>query len=168
MAGNHREGVPSRAAIFGHPIHPMLIPFPIAFLVGALGADLAYWWVDDAFWARAALWLTGTGFLAGAAAAIFGLTDFIGIGRAREHAAGWIHFLGNGTALTLALVSWLIRLGGAADAVLPWGLTLSVVIAGILTVTGWYGGDLSYRHLIGVTGHGGERTQEPPGRRHVA
>ena len=36
-------GVRSRATIGGHPIHPMLIPFPIAFLVGAFLADVVFW-----------------------------------------------------------------------------------------------------------------------------
>lgn len=43
MAGDHTTGVPSRAAIAGHPIHPALIPFPIAFLIAALATDLGYW-----------------------------------------------------------------------------------------------------------------------------
>lgn len=47
------------------------------------------------------------------------------------------------------------RLDDAAAAVLPWGLTLSAINAALLGVTGWYGGELSYRHRIGVTGHGG-------------
>ncbi len=58
---DHSQGVPSTAAIAGHPLHAMLIPFPIAFLLGALAADLAAWGTGDAFWTRAALWLAGAG-----------------------------------------------------------------------------------------------------------
>lgn len=141
---------PSRAALFGHPLHPMVIPFPIAFLVGALGADLAHWGTGDPFWARAALWLVGVGLLMGALAALLGLIDFLSIGRARAHAMGWIHALGNAAALLLSLLNWLIRLGDPA-AVLPWGLVLSALVAAILGVTGWAGGELSYRQRIGVT-----------------
>ncbi len=57
MAGDHTRGVPSRAAVVGHPIHPVFVPFPLAFLVGALLTDLAYWWTADPFWGRASLWL---------------------------------------------------------------------------------------------------------------
>jgi uncharacterized membrane protein len=141
---------PSTAAILGHPIHPMLVPFPLAFLVGVLLADLAYWGTADAFWARAALWLVGAGVVAGAVASVAGLIDFFTIQRAREHAMGWVHFLGNATALALSLVNWLLRVDEPAAAILPWGLVLSVVVAGILGVTGWAGGELSYRHRIGV------------------
>ena len=44
----------SSAKLLGHPIHPMLVPFPIAFFIGAFLADLAYLWLGDPFWANAA------------------------------------------------------------------------------------------------------------------
>jgi FtsP/CotA-like multicopper oxidase with cupredoxin domain len=164
---DHTRGAPSRAAIAGHPLHAMLIPFPIAFLLGAFGADLAAWWTADPFWARAALWLTGAGVVTGGLAALFGLVDFLTIERARVHTVGWVHALAAGTTLALAAASWLLRLGDPV-AVPPLGLALSALTAAALAVTGWAGGDLPYRHLIGVTGHGGhegghaaERTSAP-------
>lgn len=157
MANNHTRGAPSTAAIAGHPIHPIVIPFPIAFLVGALFADLAFWATLDPFWAMASLWLVGAGLVMGVLAGISGLTDFVTIGRAREHVDGWIHALGNGTVLAIAFANLLLMMSSPATGVLPWGLTLSAITAAILVVTGWYGGELSYRHMIGVTGHGSER-----------
>ncbi len=156
-ADDHTIGVPSTAAIGGHPIHPILIPFPIAFLIGALASDLGYWWTADPFWARLSLWLVGAGLVTGAIAAVVGLVDFLTIARAREHRIGWIHALGNGAVLVLALVSLLWRRGDPIAAVFPWGITLSGVITILLVVTGWAGGELAYRHMVGVTGHG---TQE--------
>lgn len=50
-------GVPSTVAIAGHPLHPLTVIFPIAFLAAALGTDLGYWLTEDFFWARASLWL---------------------------------------------------------------------------------------------------------------
>lgn len=150
MSHRHTDPAPSTAAIRGHPIHPMLIPFPLAFLVGVLLTDLAYWATSDLFWARASLWLVGAGVVSGLVAALFGLIDFFTIRRARDHTLGWIHFLGNATALILSLLSWLLRLDDPAAAILPWGLLLSVIVAAILGVTGWAGGELSYRHRIGV------------------
>src|SRR5215216_924893 len=94
------EGVKSTAAIVGHPIHPILVPLPIGFLVGALLSDLAFARTEDEFWARAALWLILAGFIAGALAAVFGLIDFLTIQRARR-IDGWIHFIGNALALLL-------------------------------------------------------------------
>ncbi len=159
---DHTRGAPSKAAIVGHPIHPMLVPFPIAFLTGALLTDLAYWWTGEPFWARTSLWLVGGGLVGGGLAAIFGLTDFLTIRRVREHTDGWVHFLGNVAVLALALTSLVLRLRGATVAVLPWGLGLSWTTVGLLLVTGWYGGELAYRHLIGVTGHGPQQDASQP------
>lgn len=142
--------VPSTATIAKHPIHPMLIPIPITSLLGALATDIAFWWTDDAFWARAALWLTGIGVLSGLVAAIPGLIDFVTIRRVREHSIAWGHMIGNVAVMILAATSWFLRLGDAAAAVIPWGLTISLINALILTVTGWLGGELSYRHRVGV------------------
>ena len=153
--GDHSGGVPSRAAIAGHPIHPMLIPFPIAFFVGALVTDLVFLLTGDPFWARTSLWLIVGGLAGGLIAAIFGLTDFLTIPRVREHNIGWVHALGNGTVLLLSLVNLLLRLANPQAGILPWGLLLSFIVTGILVVTGWFGGELAYRHMIGVIGHKG-------------
>lgn len=161
------NGVTSAAAVRGHPLHPMVVPFPIAFLIAGLGADLAFWGTGDPFWARAALWLVGAGFFTALAAAALGLVDFLRRASVRQLAIAWAHALGNATVAVLALASWLLRLGGAEQAVLPWGLALSVFIALILAVTGWLGGELSYRHKIGLApdAHApGEAVNLPPGR----
>jgi uncharacterized membrane protein len=127
----------------------MLIPLPIGFLVGTLASDLAFWGSADAFWARASFWLLAAGVVTGLLAAVFGFIDFVSIERARRP-AGWAHFLGNLLAVTLSLVSWLLRLADHAAAVLPTGLVLSFVVVAILLVTGWLGGELTFRHKIGV------------------
>ena len=64
----------STANIGDHPIHPMLIPFPIAFLVATFGCDLAFWWTRTPGWAPGALWLLGAALIMAALAAIAGLT----------------------------------------------------------------------------------------------
>jgi Predicted membrane protein (DUF2231) len=69
--------------------------------------------------------------------------------------------------LLLAAVSWLLRLSDPAAAVLPWGLALSAVTVGLLLVTGWTGGELAYRHMVGVTGHGGHEPTHA-GEEHTA
>src|SRR6185437_1463003 len=150
MADDLSRGVRSTASINGHPIHPMLVPFPIAFLVGTLATDLVFWGTGDRFWSVASMWLVGAGLVMGALAALFGLTDFLTIERARAGSTGWIHFLGHLVAVILALVSLLLRIGDPAAAVLPGGLVLSFVIVGILLITGWMGGELAYRYKIGV------------------
>ena len=60
----------STAQIAGHPIHPMLIPFPIAFFVSTFVADLVYWQTSSAASANATVWLLGAGLVMAALAAI--------------------------------------------------------------------------------------------------
>jgi uncharacterized membrane protein len=153
MKEMYSEGVTSTASILGHPLHPLMVAFPISFLVGTFVSDLAYWRFDDPFWARASLWLVAAGVVTGLLAAVLGLIDFITIRRARS-SVGWLHFLGNLTAVGLSLVSWLIRAGNVEGATVPTGLTISLIVTLILVVTGWLGGELAFRHKIGVVGNG--------------
>lgn len=148
------SGVPSTVAIAGHPLHPLMVTFPIAFLSGAFGADLGYWLTQDRFWARAALWLIGAGFIAGLLAALTGMLDFLKIDRVKKHRAGWIHMVGNVTVMVLTLVNWVLRWNNVESAVLPTGLILSAIVASLLAITGWYGAELVYRHKVAVIGEG--------------
>lgn len=149
MSDDATKGVRSTAAIRGYPIHPMLVPFPIAFLTGALATDLVFASTGEPFWANFSLWLVGAGLVMAGVAAVAGLTDFLTIPRARGP-TGWIYLFGNAAALAIALVSLTFRIGSPADAVLPSGLILSIVTVGILLVTGWMGGELAYRFKIGM------------------
>lgn len=146
------SGARSTVHVLGHPVHPMLIPFPIAFLIGAAVTDLVYVVSEDGFWADVSLWLLMAGLLTGAGAALVGLVDFLTIEQARRHLSGWIHLYGNLLVLVLAVVNWIPRIDEPSSFVAPWGLTISLVTAALLAVTGWTGGELSYRHRIGVTG----------------
>ena len=67
------------AKIFGHPLHPMLVPFPIAGFVGALVCDLIYQPGGDIFWFRASEYLLGAGVAMALLAAVMGLIDFLGM-----------------------------------------------------------------------------------------
>src|SRR5215203_739998 len=76
MGMYHRHGVQSTAAIAGHPLHHMLIVFPVAFLIGALGTDIAFLAVQDPFWAQVSYWLLIAGIVTALVAAVPGLIDF--------------------------------------------------------------------------------------------
>jgi uncharacterized membrane protein len=141
----------STAKIAGHPIHPMLVGFPIAFLVGTLVCDLVYLNGGNPGWATGALWMVGAGVTTALVAAVFGFIDFLGDERVRYLGDAWRHMIGNLTAVTLAAISWILRVTqGAEEAVMPWGLTLSVAVALILGYTGWKGGELVFRHRVAV------------------
>lgn len=141
-----RSEIPSKAALFGHPIHPMLIPFPIASLVGVLITDLVYASTGDAFWANAARWLLLAGIVTGAGAGIVGAVDYLGIRQVQRNVLATMHAVGNLIALLLSG----FNLIGRWDEPTNTSLVLSLIVVLILTVTGWLGGELSYRHLVGV------------------
>lgn len=143
---------PSRAAIAGHPIHPVLVPLPIAFISSALATDLLYLRTSDRFWSRASKTLLGAGLVTGLMAAPFGTTDFLSIKQAREGSEGWLHGLGNAAVLGLTATNLLLRRNDRERVIGRKGIVLSATTAALLGGTGWLGGELSYRKLIGVAG----------------
>lgn len=145
-------GITSSVAILGHPIHPVIVIFPVAFLSAAAGADIGYWLTKNEFWAEGSMWLIGGGLLAGVAAAVVGMLDFIRIPRVRSRTAGWAHMWLNVAVLALSAVNFAIRLFYSETIILPMGLILSLVVATLLIASGWYGGELTFRHKVGIVG----------------
>ena len=146
---------PSTAAIAGHPIHPMLVPLPIGLLSAAAVSDLAAVATGDRFFARASRLLLGGGIATALTAAPFGAVDFLTIDAARRRPEAWLHGLGNLGVVAISGVNLALRRQGDAK-VTRTGVALSAAAAFMLLVTGWLGGELSYRHRIGVAGSGGE------------
>lgn len=152
-------GITSSVAILGHPIHPVIVIFPVAFLSAAAGTDLGYWLTKGEFWSQASVWLLGAGLLSGIAAAVIGMFDFIRIPRVRNRRAGWAHMWLNIAMLALTVVNFGLRLIGTNAIILPFGIFLSLVVSALLLISGWYGGELTFRHKVGIVGPG--ETQIP-------
>ncbi|MBO1059122.1 MAG: DUF2231 domain-containing protein [Dolichospermum sp. JUN01] len=151
------SGVPSTVAIAGHPLHPLSIIFPIAFLAAALGSDFGYLLTRDFFWARASLWLIGLGLVTGIIASVIGMSDFLQIERVRKRSAGWVHLILNLSILLFTTLNFFLRFRDAQLHILPWGLLLSLIVGTLTSLTGWFGAELSYRHKIGVVGAGSKK-----------
>jgi uncharacterized membrane protein len=147
----------STASIAGHPIHPMLVPFPIAFFVAAFICDLIYWRSGNPGWVTATLWLLGGGLIMAALAAIVGLIEVLGEPRMRELNDAWYHAGGNVLVVLIEAYNWYSRYASGAEAVLPMGLILSLIATGLLLFTGWKGGELVFRHRVGVIDEEAER-----------
>ena len=158
--GGRVRGLPSTAAIMGHPIHPGLIPFPIAFLTTAVATDLAARATGDPFWSRVSGYLIGAGLAAGAVAGAVGAIDYFTIRRARESSVGKLHAYGNSAALALAAANLAMRRDARPGEVPDGALALSLATAGLIGVTAWAGGELSYAHMVGVAGHDDQHTHE--------
>jgi uncharacterized membrane protein len=137
----------STAKIFGHPIHPMLVPFPIVCFILAFVCDILYAQGHTEL-ATASNWLLGIGLVMAALAALAGLTDFLGEKRI-QGADAIKHMLANVTAVVLELINLLFRIKNP-DFIRTAGVYISVVVVLILLYSGWKGGDLVFRHGMGV------------------
>jgi uncharacterized membrane protein len=141
----------STARVEGHPIHPMLVPFPIAFFVATFAADIGYATMGNTGWVLATEWLLGAGLLFAGLAAIAGLTDFFGDRRIRCLNATWWHMGGNLAAVAISGWNFYLRYHAGAAAGLNSAYTLiSGLVVVILLFTGWKGWEMVYRHRVGV------------------
>ena len=134
----------------GHPIHPVLIPFPIAFLYGTFVFDLVGLITDNAsFWTTGA-YLNIAGVVMGLVAAVPGLIDYLytvppnstGKERATRHA------IVNASSLVLFAIAFFVRGGVAAPNYIV--LALEIIGLGLISAGGWMGGTMVYRNQIGV------------------
>jgi uncharacterized membrane protein len=140
----------STAKIAGHPLHPMIIPFPIAFFVAAFACDVAFSRTGHSAWPTASLWLIGAGLVMAAVAALAGLTDFLGSRQIRALRPAWLHMIGNVIAVVLELINFLLRYRNGTAAVPPTGIVLPGIAVLILLFTGWMGWEMVYRHRVGI------------------
>lgn len=141
----------SRVSLFGHPLHPVMIHFPVAALIGLIATDLAYVFTGDVFWARASLWLAGVGTLGGAISGCAGLADLILVKQIRQLIKAWCHAILAVMLLSLAALNWLLRFTTeAGEAIVPWGVYLSLLSGSLIGVTGFLGGQLVYEYAVGV------------------
>lgn len=141
----------SRAKLLGHPIHPMLIVFPLGLLATAVIFDILHMIFDvDAFHV-VSYWIMAAGIVGGLLAALFGLIDWLAIpGATRAKSIGLWHGIGNVVVVALFALSWWFRRGAPDYA--PGTLALVFSFAGVLLalITGWLGGELVYRLDVGV------------------
>ncbi|RZL03444.1 MAG: DUF2231 domain-containing protein [Rubrivivax sp.] len=141
----------SKAKFLGHPIHQMLIVFPLGLLGASVLFDLAYRLLHVPVLAEVAYWTMAGGLIGGVAAAPFGLIDWMAIPQGtRAKAIGALHGGANVLVLLLFLGSWVLRqeaedhASTAATALSIGGLALSMVSA-------WLGGELVSRLGVGVS-----------------
>lgn len=144
----------STAQIGGHPIHPMLIPFPIVCFLGTFLADIIYTQSGDAGWASASYWLLGIGLATAALAATAGVIDYLGDDRIRRLGDALKHMLANVAAVVIEAVNLVLRIDNR-DFIDSTGVWLSGLVVLLLLYSGWKGGDLVYKHGIGVHDHPG-------------
>ncbi len=140
----------SRIKIAGHPIHPMLIVFPLGLLATAVAFDIAGMVSDDNTWFTISFWMIAAGIIGALVAALPGLIDWLAIPRnTRAKAIGLWHGAGNLIVVLLFIISWFMRRGNG-DVPTNGALVLSFLGVVLALVTGWLGGELVDRLGVGI------------------
>lgn len=142
----------SKLKLLGHPVHPMLIVFPLGLLSTAVIFDLLYLATGNGDLAIFAFWAIAAGVVGGLTAAVFGFGDWLAIpGGTRAKRLGLVHGIGNVAVTALFALSWLLRTGDPTylpDNPLP--LILGVAGALIALFTAWLGAEMVYRLRVAV------------------
>jgi len=139
----------SRAKLLGHPIHQMLIVFPLGLLAMALIFDGVHLVTGNPYWSEIAYWMIAAGVVSGFVAAPFGFVDWLAIpSGTRAKRIGALHGAGNAIVLVLYAMSWAIR--GANPRNPGIALVFSFAGGALALITGWLGGELVDRLAVGV------------------
>lgn len=140
----------SRAHVFGHSLHQILICFPIALLSSSVLFDVLWRITGDAKWPPMAFYLIEIGLIGGVLAALFGFIDYLGIPPgARAKRIGAYHGVASAVLVAIFAASWAMRLGHV-ESPPPHALFLSFCGVALLGVAGWLGGELVTRFAVGV------------------
>jgi uncharacterized membrane protein len=141
----------SRVKLLGHPVHPMLIVYPLGLLFMAVIFDILHLIFGSRLLPTASYYMIAAGVLGGLLAAIFGFIDWLALpNNSRAKNIGLWHGLGNVLIVGLFATSWFLR-GDNVDFVPDsTALILSFAGAALALVTAWIGGELVYRLGVGV------------------
>jgi uncharacterized membrane protein len=138
----------TKAGIAGHPLHPMLVVFPIGLWVFSFAADLIYVSTHNTTWVAIAYYAIAGGIIGALAAAVPGAIDLYSITRGQTRRTGVWHMLINLTVLVLFAVNfWQRSYTRELTSGLIW---LSGISVALLAVSGWLGGEMVYRQGVAV------------------
>ena len=143
----------SKIKIFGHPLHPMLIPFPVAFYTGALVCYIVYSSNHDPFWFKIGYVANLAGIIMAALAALPGFIDWLNIpSDARAKKTGLFHLICNVSALACYGINWYLQCHKWDDAQPTLGpaIILTGIGMALTLVAGFLGWTLVQTHHVGV------------------
>lgn len=156
----------SKAKLLGHPIHPMLVGFPVAFYTGTLVTFIVYAVTMNPFWYRVAGVANWAGVVTAAVAALPGLVDWAtGIPpRTAAKKTGLLHMGLNVTALLAFLISAIVATNHWDDVLPPAGTGVVLSAIGVLLTlpAGFLGWSLVQDHHVGIKLTPEQERLEPP------
>ena len=134
----------------GHPLHLMLVNFPVGLWITSVVFDIIHLVTGNGYWSGVAFWMIAAGTIGGLLAALAGVTDWTGIpGDTPAKRVGMIHGLGNSIVLLLFVASWLLRLHAPDDPPII-AYVLSFLGAALVSGTAWLGGELTGHFGVGI------------------
>ncbi len=131
-----------KAQIAQHPIHPMLVVFPIGLWVFSFVCYTVFMLGGAEVWKTVAMYSMAGGIIGAALAAIPGMIDLFSMNKSKARSVGIWHMLINVTVLTLFTVAYFLRLGDATEEAVTYIITVIAIV--LLAVSGWLGGELVY------------------------
>ncbi len=139
----------TRASVHNHPIHPMLIVFPIGLWVFSIICYAIFLASSVPVWRIVSLYSMGGGVVGGILAAVPGTIDFLTLGPSRVLTIAMTHMICNTVALTIFTISLVLALFWEGHTLVPFILSLFGLLA--MGIGGWLGGSLVYEHGVGVS-----------------
>lgn len=149
----------SRAKIAHHPIHPMLIVFPIGLWIFSFVCYSVFMLGGPEVWRVVAIYAMGGGIIGAALAAVPGMIDLFSMNPSKARSVGIWHMLINVSVLTLFAVAFFLHIGGYSDDAVTYVISAIAVL--LLLVSGWLGGELVY--VYGVATRAYQEAQEEQG-----
>jgi uncharacterized membrane protein len=141
----------SRVRAAGHPVHPMLIVFPLALFVTGTIFDVVRAIGGNPTFGQVGYWDIAVGLIGAVLAAVTGLLDWTAIpAGTRAKRIGLFHGGANAAVLVLFLISWLVRMDNVDHIAGAGPLTAQIVAIVISGVAAWLGGELVDRLGVGV------------------
>ena len=154
------------ASVADHPVHPMLVVFPIGLLITAFVFDIIAAATGNSVWQTIAFYDIAAGVIGALLAALPGFVDYFTL-RGEPRRLGTWHMILNLSVVVLFAVNWYLRTGAGqrwigAGSRVP--LVLSLIGVVVLAVSGWLGGHLVYVHRVGVAENGVRFDERRPRR----
>jgi uncharacterized membrane protein len=137
------------ASIKGHPLHPMIIVFPVGLLIFSLISDFISIYSENGdVWAATAFYTMAGGFIGALVAAVPGLIDLLSLRNRHVKNIALTHMTLNLIVVALYAINLWLRYRGTANTELPMWLSVAAVV--ILAASGWLGAEMVHRHGVGV------------------
>jgi uncharacterized membrane protein len=143
----------SKASIGGHPIHPMLVSFPIGLWITSFAADVIFYFHRNTSLLLISKFMIAAGIVGGIAAAVPGIVDWLTLtDKDVTKVANW-HARLNIIALIIFAISLYFRMRAGAHWVhysmrIPFLLSFLGVV--LISISGWLGGELTFKHGVGM------------------